>query len=212
MALECRRVALLDPHALAGRIAVSGHEDRGRGARDCDPAGGGEFIPPPWQRSIRLAQEVKSIERLDAGDIIRWLEDFVRGGGVRRVVDLLQRRTLPIEKSRGRPAEDDVFIRIVVVRRGKDAAGQDAAGVNRADVCRVVERKRHGERLRAGAYAVAQALRALARLRYSAIQAHVFDILDHAGLELEGIQTRGHAEESGVSFGYGLVVWHLLLL
>jgi hypothetical protein len=99
-----------------GREAMRGHEDRGRASRDRDATGAGELPPPPWQRSIRLAQEVKSVESLDAGHIIRRLQYLVRGRAVFGIINLLDSRTLPVEKSRGRPAQHDVFIRIVVVR------------------------------------------------------------------------------------------------
>jgi hypothetical protein len=64
----------------------------------------------------------------------------------------------------------------------------------------------------ARAYAIAQPLRTLAGLRHATVEAHVFDILDHARLELEGIETRGHAEESGISFCDCGVVWHAPLI
>jgi len=202
------RLALLDAHALACRIAVAGNVDRGRAARNRNAAGGGVFPSPAWQRHVGLAQEVESVERLHAGGFVCVGEDFVGGGSRGGVRNLLDGLVLSPEEGRGRAAEDDVFIRILVAGRGKDAACQDAAVIDRANLGIRIENKRHHNRLSACSDLIAEAFGPLASLRHAAIQPHVLDELAHARLELERVETRRHAEESGIAFNDCRVVWH----
>ena len=137
MSSKRRDITILDPHTMPSRVAVSGDMDRRRRARYSDPRRARVFPPPPRHIHVCITQNVEPVESLYRRDAIRRFDDLVR-----RVAYFLDLVPLAVKKSRGRTAQHDVFILPIVVRRGKNAASEDAAAVDRAHTGVCIEHKR----------------------------------------------------------------------